>query len=232
MFALAFAVLAFGTPGATLYDGTSDKTPQQSPWTWGLVGSGGNVTPPMGTGKVTLDTTADPSGQIGWLNVSPLAMNPASRPVVTFDLRMVSETHFSFDRAGLSVIVIASDKKGIELSFWDDRVWVQNDNPIFTHGEEAFIDTKAFGSGKAGLRRYALTFSGTFYRLSVDGQQILSGLRRDYSAFTGFPDPYEIPNVLWVGDDTHSAQAKFEFSWFAVNIGATMIGSGIKRDPH
>ena len=231
MFALAFAVCVFSTPGVTLYDATLDKTPQQSPWTWGLVGTGGIVTPPMGAGKVTMDTTLDPSGQIGWLNVSPIAINPSSRPVVTFDLRTVSESHFSFDRAGLSVIVIGADKKGIELSFWVDRVWVQNDNPIFTHGEEAYVDTKAFGTGKAGLRRYTLSFSGPFYRLSVDGQQVLSGVRRDYSAFNGFPDPYEIPNVLWVGDDTHSAQAKFEFSWFSVNIGATLIGSGVKKGP-
>lgn len=226
MFLLSCAVVLLPLPTAVLYNGVSNKKPNDPPWVWGLAGTGGTVSGPNGSGKVTLDTTANPSGQIGWLNVSPLSLSPDSRPSVDFDLRVVNELHLSADRAGLSVIVLGSEKKGVELSFWEDRVWVQNDNPLFTHGEEALFDTTRQGAGVAGLRRYRLTFESSTYRLSVDGQLVLTGPKRDYSAFNGFPDPYEIPNVLWVGDDTHSAQAKFEFSWFSVQRGPQIAGRG------
>lgn len=207
------ALVAFLSP-VVLYDAASDTLPQDAPWFWGLVGVGGSVTPPGGTQKTILDTTANLGIQRGWLNVVQAGLDPFKRPRVTFDLRVVAESHSNADRAGVSVIVTCSDKKGVEISFWQNEVWAQDDSPLFTHGEGAPLDTTAHGSGRGGLRRYTLVFDRSRYWLTVDGQPLLSGPRKDYRAFTGNPDPYEIPNVLWVGDDTQSASARFEFSYF------------------
>ena len=199
---------------SVLYDAAADNSPQGAPWFWGLTGTGGTQSPPNGSLKTTLDTTANIAFQKGWINVVQSGLDPAKRPRLTFDLRVVSETHVSADRAGLSVIVLANDLKGVELSFWEGQVWAQNDLPLFTHGESALCDTTSNGTGRGGLRRYGLMFDKNNYWLSVDGVALLHGPRRDYSAFTGNPNPYVIPNVLWVGDDTQSASSKFEFSYF------------------
>ncbi len=209
-----------------LYDARHGSMPQESPWYWGLVGTGGVVTPPDGSSKVTLDTTSLLTIQEGWLNVAPVPILIASGPRVSFDVRLRQESHANSDRAGLSVIVLADDKLGVEISFWPDRVWIQNDSPLFTHGEEAWLDTGAAGSGVGGLRHYDLFFRATGYELRVDGATVLSGIRRDYTAFSGSFNPYVIPNVLWVGDDTKSASAVTEFSRFTVSCGSRYLTGG------
>jgi hypothetical protein len=47
----------------------------------------------------------------------------------------------------------------------------------------------------------------TNYVLRANGTTILTGPIRDYTAFAGFPDVYETPNFLFLGDDTSSASA-------------------------
>ncbi|MCW5935751.1 MAG: hypothetical protein KIT11_00395 [Fimbriimonadaceae bacterium] len=221
--AFALLVLPAVSFATVLYDGASNVLPSQSPWVWGYAGTGGVVTPPNGSQKTTLDTTAALVGQAGWINVSLAPLDAAKGYSVTFDVRLVSETHVSYDRAGLAVIVIGQDKKGLELSFWPDRVWAQDDSPLFVHAEEALLNTTAFGLGRANLRRCTLHFFGGSYTLFVDGAYVLGGPRRDYTAFAGFPNPYIIPNVLFVGDNTTSAQARLEWSHWSVRTGAGPI---------
>src|SRR5262249_25272327 len=99
--------------------------------------------------------------------------------------------------------------KGVELGFWSNQVWAQNDSPLFTHGEGASFDTTK------ALTDYALTVLGGSYSLSADGQPLLGGPVRDYSAF-GLP--YTLKIFLFFGDDTSSAWARVEIA--RVTLGA------------
>lgn len=207
--------LAAAAPAAVLYDASGLAMPHQAPWGWTLGGAGATVTAPSAGSPFTrLDSTAAMAAQHGWTRLAPFALDNVAGYDVTFDLRVDQESHANNDRAGVSVIVLGSDKRGIELSFWTNEVWAQNDSPLFTHGEGAAFDTTAAGSGIGGLRRYRLHVSGGNYTLFAEGSALFGGALRDYTAFAGFPDPYETPNLLWVGDDTTSAGASADFSYF------------------
>ena len=169
-------------------------------------------------------------------------MPPLDRAVgytVTFDLQMVSEGHDArddngdgkYDRAGFSVIVISDDLMGLELGFFHDEaaqneIWVYEDdtpNPgdMFTQAEGA--DRTAAETGS--LTRYDLTVQGNAYELSAGGTPILSGPLRDYTSFVG-PivivlgelDPYEKANLLFLGDDTSSADSHTKLGDVSVTI--------------
>jgi hypothetical protein len=45
---------------------------------------------------------------------------------------------------------------------------------------------------------------------------VLSGSLRDYTAFSGPVDPYETPNLIFIGDDTSSASARIRLSYVSV----------------
>ena len=120
------------------------------------------------------------------------------------------------DRAGFSLIVVSSDKRAIELGFWKDRIWAQADGaaeppagPLFTQAEGAAFNTQV------GRIPYTLVVQGDAYTLSSTGTPILSGKLRDYSAFNGLPDPYETPNLIFLGDDTAAAGAKIDLAYVA-----------------
>jgi hypothetical protein len=117
-----------------------------------------------------------------------------------FRLAVRSERHARAERAGISVIVISDDLKGVELGFWSGEVWAQTDNPLFTHGEGAPFQT-------SGSAEYALTLRGDRYELTAGGRRVLEGPLKNYSSF-GFP--YNQPSFLFYGDDTSSAGASFE----------------------
>lgn len=166
-----------------------------------------------------MDTTVSGSDTFaGW--VSSKAVTPGfpilERTVgvqVNFALRVESEVHTRNNRAGFSVIILDKDARGIELSFWENEIWAQNDNNtggLFTHGEGAAFPTTA------SLTDYQVTILGDTYTLTVNSLPLLSGPVRDYSAFEGFPDPYETPNFLFWGDDTTSAQARVRLGFASV----------------
>jgi hypothetical protein len=146
-------------------------------------------------------------GAGGYSNVNPITgalKNPEfpglDRSIgfeLEFELQVNSESHSRSDRAGFSVIALAGDGLGIELGFWEDEIWTQDDEPIFTHAEGTGFDTTA------SLTSYALRIQGEGYSLLADGLEILSGSLRDYSAF-GAP-PYTLGNFLFFGDNTTSA---------------------------
>jgi hypothetical protein len=54
---------------------------------------------------------------------------------VRFTAQVVAESHVSNDRAGFSLLVTGSDKRGIELGFWENEVWAQagGSSQPFTH---------------------------------------------------------------------------------------------------
>ena len=132
---------------------------------------------------------------------------------VNFTLQVESETHESSHRSGFSIIILDSNAKGIEMSFWQNEIWVQNDDNtggLFTHGEGVAFDTTA------ALIDYQIMMLGDTYTLTANSQPILTGLLRDYSAFDRFPDPYETPSFLFLGDDTTSAQTRVRLRFLSV----------------
>ena len=58
--------------------------------------------------------------------------------------------------------------------------------------------------------------SGDEYTLSTGGSEILTGVLRDYTAFDKLIDPYETPNLLFIGDNTSRAQAKVNIAYVAL----------------
>jgi hypothetical protein len=170
-------------------------------------------------GATILDTTI--SGKdtyAGWVSnptTTPSfpTLNSTTGVQVNFTLHVESETHGNSNRAGFSMIILDQDAKGIELSFWEDQIWVQSDDTsggLFKHGEGAAFTTTA------GMTNYQLTFAGDIYTLTANSEPLLSGPLRDYSKFDGFPDPYETPNVLFLGDDTTSSQARVKLQFISV----------------
>jgi hypothetical protein len=132
---------------------------------------------------------------------------------VNFTLQVESEMHTSKNRSGFSVIILDQQANGIELSFWENEIWAQNDDHtggLFTHGEEATFQTNT------SLTDYQVTFTGETYTLTANSTPILSGPIRDYSKFDGFPDPYETPNFLFLGDDTTSSQARVRLRFVSI----------------
>ena len=171
------------------------------------------------SGSTTLDTTKSGNDTYaGWTS------NAASTPgfpslsraagfQLDFTMQVESESHSSHHRAGFSIIVLSEDARGIELAFWENEIWIQNDDAtggLFTHGESASFPTTS------GPINYQLVIIGDTYTLTANGTSILNGPLRDYSKFEGFPDPYQSPNFLFLGDDTTSAQARIRLSHLSV----------------
>ena len=149
------------------------------------------------------------------------AITPTLAPTLTrdlgfkldFRLNIVEESSESNDRAGFVVILLAEDMKGIEVSFWDDEIWVQEDNdtedpPLFTHAEGVSFTTTAWVN-------YELKIISDTYTLSANSSEILSGTVRDYTAWEpptvpGYtvPDPYETPNLIFFGDNSSRGRSQ------------------------
>ncbi len=169
-----------------------------------------------------LDTTPQSSDSAGFFaraNLMPTLDRQAGY-TVRFGVQLNAENHANSDkngdgigdRAGFSLIVLSSDKQGIELGFWTDRVWAQNDGTsipptgsLFTHAEEAVIATTQPIS-------YDLHIQGNMYTLKNGATVILTGPLRNYTAFSGPINPYSTPNLLFLGDNTSSAAANVTFT--------------------
>src|SRR5207247_7957895 len=123
------------------------------------------------------------------------------------DARILDEVH-RVDRAGFGVIAVTTDLRAVELVLWPDEVWVQADEPLFTHGEGIAFDTKT------AMVTYELRIQGDEYHVSANGAEILSGPLKDYSVFG---PPYSIPSFFFIGDDTTTAAARAEIGRVAVN---------------
>ncbi len=132
---------------------------------------------------------------------------------VRFRLAVMGENHVRPERAGISVIVISDDLKGVELGFWKNEVWAQLDNPLFTHGEGTAFET-------GGGVEYELRLIGDRYELFAAGRRILEGSLKNYSSF-GFP--YNQRSFLFYGDDTSTAAADMELRSLRVEYGPARV---------
>ena len=189
-----------------LYNETLGNFPGDQGWFLYLTNSPPNASqtyiPTQGTRLVTIN-----SASAGYFNTNPFTstlVNPLFPTLdrttgfrLSLDLLISSETHISNDRAGFSIIALASDHRGIELGFWNNQIWAQTDTPLFTHGEGAAFTTTTRTS-------YQLDILGNSYDLFANGNSILTGSLRDYSSFGV---PYSFNNFLFLGDDTSSADA-------------------------
>jgi hypothetical protein len=198
-----------------LYDGSLGTLPGAQGFAYVAYPSGPTQT--ISNGGTILDTTAANSYYAGYFTQSALmpTLDHTAGYTVTFTARVLAETHASNDRAGFSIIVLGDDDggtetvQGIELAFWEGEIWAQEDDPLFTHGEGVAFATTTTTS-------YELAILDSAYTLYGDGTAILAGPIRDYTAFSGFPDPYETPNFLFLGDDTSSARARLKLDYVAV----------------
>ncbi|MBD1927824.1 DUF4347 domain-containing protein [Trichocoleus sp. FACHB-90] len=230
------------------YDGSLNTTPNAQGFTYIPFGS---ATQSASGGATTLDTTTTPNTYAGYFANSVPTLNRTTGYTVNFTAQVLSENHTTSgtadkngdgiaDRAGFSIIVLSSDKKGIELGFWDNEIWAQEDgttqanpgtNPsasnnqlLFTHAEGATFNTTT------GLIPYQLTVLGDTYTLSTGGTTILSGKLRDYTAFTGTPNPYNTGNLIFLGDDTTSASAKVKLSNVSVTTNSSFAPQTVAED--
>lgn len=208
----------------TLYDGTT--LPNSQGWTY--QNPQGNATQTLGSGFTTLDSTLAGQGDYaGYLRFGT-GVFPLNRTIgytIAFNVQVSSEDNSGSDkngdgindRAGFSIIVLSSDLQGIELGFWTNEIWAQNEGAEkppptgtrFTHAEGVAFNTQS------SLIRYDLSVSGNSYSLFANSNYnapILSGSLRNYSnepsPFPPFPSPYIIPNFLFLGDNTTSASAR------------------------
>lgn len=158
-------------------------------------------------GATVLDTmprAADYAGYIGDPRALP-ALDRAAGYTLTVSLQLLEEAHASPDRAGFSITVLSSDRRGIELGLWTDAVWAQDDaagGGLFTRAEGVAIDASAEAV------TYTLAVRGAGYSITANGQAVLSGRLRDYTPFVGPIDPYETANFVFMGDNTTSARAR------------------------
>ncbi len=178
-----------------------------------LIGHG--VTQAVQGDQTAFDSTAIMSSYAGYFDTLHPQRPTLDRQkgfTLRFDLKINQEAHSSTNRAGCSILAVSSDLQAIEIGIWTNEVWVQSDNPLFEKAESVMLNTTT------NVLTYRLKVYGTNYWLSVDNMEILSGPLRDYTAFdhtaAGLPlDPYETPNLIFLGDDTGSASASFDWSY-------------------
>ena len=217
--ALLSAAYQTGLPGnplaetVVLYDGRLGTTPDQQGFTILVVGTSANQQ--YVDGATVLDTSADSSEQAGYFNRETQSLDRELGYKVQFTIRVDKEEHLSLDRAGFSVLVLSNDLLGLELAFWEGEIWAQEgglEPDLFTHAEGVPFDTTA------GQVAYELSILDEAYTLSADGVTLLNGPLRDYTAFEGFPDVYETPGLLFLGDNTTRGAAKTAVSYVALEI--------------
>jgi hypothetical protein len=224
---LLFPLVA-GSAEILLFDGSQSNRPQDQPWMTYVDNPFVSPAPAQtvvgGTG-VRLDTRSNVNHSAGYFNHDFFlgfftglhnpdfpALNPADGFSLAFDLLIHDEDHLSGNRAGFSVILLGMDLFGIELGFWENRIWAQSGTGF----------TQAEGVGHAtnlSLSTYELLILNTEYFLLADGFEILTGATRDYSPASPLPDPYDEQNMLFLGDNTTSASADFTLGRITLTTG-------------
>lgn len=234
-------IIAAPAASFQLYNGLTTATPNSQGFIY-------QALPFLPNGSVQngnqLNTTAIIQDYVGYAAKAEL-MPILDRSVgysIKFAVEIVSENHSDAsaykngdlvaDRAGFSVTVIGNDLKGIELAFWENEIWAQNDGAaeptpgdltqtLFTHGEGTTIS----GFTTKTLKNYELKVTGNTYSLFREDYQtaILTGNLRDYTSFATpayLPsNPYKTPNFLFFGDGTPTSSANFKLGEISVNAG-------------
>jgi len=221
-----------GAESIVLYDGSLNEgieTPSAQGWLYIADPIFGSFASQNASGGVTtLNTMTYASIMAGYFNQDPSGLSGYIHPAMSgivldrqtgfsldFSVKINSESHSYNDRAGFSFLVITADLMGIELGFWENEVWAQSDNPLFTHAESANISAYL-------MNEYTLEVLNGAYSLYVDNVLALTGDLRNYSSWVnpldGGHKPYDIPNFLFFGDNTSSAKSSVSISKIEMNI--------------
>ena len=184
--------------------------------------SGAQATQTYNTNVTVLDTSPDITELAGYFALSPAVptLVRSRGYTVTFALQVDEEDHGNrSDRAGFSIIILGDDLLGISLGFWEDSIWAHEGGELpdlFARAEALDWDTTA------ELVTYRLTILGSGYALFANGQQILTGTVRDYTAFEGFSgfNPYRTPNFIFLGDNSQSAAARVRLGDITISVPA------------
>jgi|tagenome__1003787_1003787.scaffolds.fasta_scaffold20885749_2 hypothetical protein len=234
----ARAAASVANAPVVLYNAALGTTPDKQGFQYQAINGANPFVPPAATqvyanGATTLDTTTQKNDLAGYAAATPdvPVLDRSLGYSVDFAVQIQQEDHAGSDRngdniddrAGFSLIVLSSDKKGVELGFWKDEIWIQNDGTaeppggtLFTHGEGATFDTNT------DLISYTLSIKGDSYSLSSGGAAILSGTVRDYTAWEAPPqvptNPYRTPNLIVLSDDSTSASAKIKLTYIGVTL--------------
>jgi len=185
---------------------------------WFFTEEGGNAERTIENNIYTFDTTDDDGIRAahGYNQLfDPITLDTTGGYTLDFSLRIVEESHSTFDRAGFSIIAIGDDPtESIELGFWEDRIFVYKfdgdagpGEEDFLHGAEALIDTTI-------ARDYTLRVEDGRYTLFADGTEILDDVLKDYTGSRPPPAPYDVPNSFVFGDATSRASAISEITSF------------------
>jgi hypothetical protein len=193
-----------------LYDGQLGGTPDTQGFDYLALAP--SVRQSFADGITTLDTMEERINQAGYFVWDNPPLERESGYSVQFTVQLLEESHGGPNRAGFSVLALSSDLRGIELGFWTDEIWAQEGGKenLFTHAEGIAFDTTAT------MIAYELQILDDDYTLSADGLPVLAGPLRDYTAFEGLIDPYETANLLFLGDDSTTAQAKVNIAYAAL----------------
>lgn len=228
-------VLRGGVIEETLYDGTvQETTPDLYTPTWlAFGGFSTNQAYDSVNDATRLNTTSFVSIMGGYANHSPAGqlvnagfpeLNRQLGYKIAFSLRMVSESLTSASRAGFSIIAVGSDAasgvaSSIEIGFQSGRVFSQSDD----FGLAVADENTSFNPVGSNFINYELAVYGSSYQLTADANVILTGTLHDHFDHNiNWPvSPYQIPNFLFLGDDTTSASA--EILLRSVKVEATTV---------
>lgn len=194
-----------------------------------------------GTQGVTLDTqiftspfsgsTTANTGYAGYSNytINPTTLAPklvnAATPTlnrttgfqVAFRLAVQAETSAA-NRAGFNVTVISNDGRAIELGFKSNRIFAQSNTFIASESVQPAYQM-------SNPTNYKLVVQGDRYRLLANNTQILTGALRTYqfNPNTSQPrlpfNPYQLPNLVFFGDNTDQGRSKVTLGAIAVTPG-------------
>jgi Domain of unknown function (DUF4347) len=209
-----------------LYDGTT--LPNTQGWTGVTTGSTIN----NAGGVTTVNSSANPALYAGYSR-NDQVLNATAGFVLDFQANVLTETLTATadknadgktDRANFSLTLVTSDNtKAIELGFTKTgtgiRIFAQEDgtsqiNPSLAPDaanptRQLFTQAEGIDLADPGLGNYQLYVKDDRYTLLLNGTPVLSGKLRNYTAFTGAPDPYETANLIAFSDNTTSASGRF-----------------------
>ncbi len=229
---------------------------------------------PLSSGGITLTTGKDANNKDAYAGFSNYAVNYSVFPpsistslknpnfpvldrtqgyVLSFTAGVSAENHNGSDRnldgkddrAGFSVVVVGNDQKAIELDFWTNRIFAQDDgttqaNPALeADGGSAsatrtlFTQAESVNFNTTTSTAYDLAVLGNSYTLFANGQAILSGNLRDYTAFVPQnitlgpvsvkpPSPYAQKNLIFLGDNSSSASATLQLLDVAITTNSAL----------
>ncbi len=213
-----------------LYDSAAGTTPNggASPYlNFANIGSGSQS---FGSGVTTLNTIVPEATYAGYTNYNaagtaffnPLfpVLDKNNGYTLSFTVKINSQTNNGTNganRAGFSVLILGSDKTGIEIGFRNPNTQNGGATPdIFSQRDASFTVGEQNTHLKgilSQLNTYDLIVLGNNYTLKNGDTKLLAGALRDYTA-AAVPNTltaaYGLANFLFLGDNTTSAGANVD----------------------